>query len=204
MVCARVRNPIDYRRAPVLTCLQSSGSRKASGLGWSESGAGGVSNGEAAFLGQEAAISKQRVAVRDAEFQDSAVIVDLLRELAAAAGETTPVTEAYVTEYLASAATRALVAEVAGQVAGLLTYSVRPDLYHAASTCLIEELVVRDRMRGRGVGSALLEALLSRVAALGCAEVSVTTLPDNTRAIGFYKTHGLTDQAILLEKHLHR
>jgi ribosomal protein S18 acetylase RimI-like enzyme len=84
---------------------------------------------------------------------------------------------------------------------GVLTYSVRPDLYHAAPTGLIEELVVRQSMRGQGVGGALLDELFSRLTALGCAEVSVTTMPDNAAAIEFYKAHGLTDEALFLEKH---
>jgi ribosomal protein S18 acetylase RimI-like enzyme len=146
-------------------------------------------------------VGKKSITVRDAEAQDSAAITELVRELAATAGEETPVTEAYVTKYLASPTSRALLAEIGGQVAGLLTYSVRPDLYHAASTCLIEELVVREKMRGQGVGTALLDELFSRLTALGCAEVSVTTLPGNTKAIEFYKAHGLIDEAIFLEKH---
>jgi ribosomal protein S18 acetylase RimI-like enzyme len=146
-------------------------------------------------------MGKKSVAVRDAEAQDSAVITELIRDLAAAVGEETPVTVAYVAKYLAAPTSRALLAEVGGQVAGLLTYSVRPDLYHAASTCLIEDLIVREKMRGQGVGRALLEELFSRLTALGCAEVSVTTLPDNAKATEFYKAHGLTDEAIFLEKH---
>jgi ribosomal protein S18 acetylase RimI-like enzyme len=146
-------------------------------------------------------IGKKNVAVRDAEPQDSAIVAELVRELAAAVGEETPVTEAYVTKYLASPTSKALLAEIGGQVVGLLTYSVRPDLYHAASTCLIEELIVRDAARGQGVGSTLLGELFSRLTALGCAEVSVTTLPGNAKAIEFYRAHGLTDEAIFLEKH---
>jgi ribosomal protein S18 acetylase RimI-like enzyme len=141
------------------------------------------------------------IAIRDAEPRDSGIIVRLIGELAAAAGERTHLTEAYAAEYLASPTAKALVAEVGGQVVGLLTYSLRPDLYHAAKTCLIEELIVRDAVRGRGVGSGLVDELFARLTALGCAEVSVTTLSDNTRAIEFYRAHGLTDQAVFLEKH---
>jgi ribosomal protein S18 acetylase RimI-like enzyme len=34
-----------------------------------------------------------------------------------------------------------------------------------------------------------------------CAEVSVSTMPSNSKAIEFYKAHGMTDEAVLLEKH---
>jgi ribosomal protein S18 acetylase RimI-like enzyme len=87
---------------------------------------------------------------------------------------------------------------------GLLSYSVRPDLYHAASSCLIEDLVVRTGMRGRGVGSRLLAELMARLPETGCAEVSVTTLPGNAPALKFYRKHGLVDEAVFLERHLDR
>jgi ribosomal protein S18 acetylase RimI-like enzyme len=79
---------------------------------------------------------------------------------------------------------------------------IRPNLYHAANSALIEELVVRESARGRGVGGALMSELLRRLSAQGCAEVSVTTMPDNDGAIRFYRSHGLVDEAVFLEKHL--
>jgi ribosomal protein S18 acetylase RimI-like enzyme len=43
--------------------------------------------------------------------------------------------------------------------------------------------------------------LLERMAALGCVEVSVSALTENVGARRFYRAHGLTDDAVLLEKH---
>ena len=63
------------------------------------------------------------------------------------------------------------------------------------------DLVIAASHRGRGVGGALLEALLARLEKDGCAEVSVTTMPDNEGALRFYRSHGLTDEAVYLEKH---
>jgi hypothetical protein len=73
-------------------------------------------------------------------------------------------------------------------------------LYHAAPVCLIEELAVDEAMRGRGVGRALVTELLARLATTEC-EVSVAVMPDNTRALQFYKAQGLTEEAVFLEKH---
>jgi ribosomal protein S18 acetylase RimI-like enzyme len=84
-------------------------------------------------------------------------------------------------------------------VIGLLSYSVRPDLYHAGDCCLIEELVVRDGRRGQGAGSALIEELLIRVK--DCAEVGLGVMADNESAIRFYRKHGFGDEALLLERH---
>jgi len=144
------------------------------------------------------------VIIREAEPKDAPVIVQLIAALAASSGENSPLTESYVLQYLSTSAGTILLAESQGSIVGLLTYSLRPDLYHAAKSCLIEELVIRDDKRGQGVGSALIAELYSRLSSQDCAEVSLAVMPDNTGAIRFYKRHGLTDEAIFLEKHFPR
>jgi ribosomal protein S18 acetylase RimI-like enzyme len=145
--------------------------------------------------------------IREAEKRDAAMIVRLIEELAVSGGEHSPLTEAYVAKYLTSPVSTILLAEIPGQIGqigqivGLLSYSVRPDLYHAGDSCLVEELIVSEAFRGQGIGSALLTALITRLEAAGCAEVSVATMPDNAQAIRFYQKHGLTDAALFLEKH---
>jgi len=138
--------------------------------------------------------------VREATAADARAIVELIRELAQSAGESSPITEQYAQEYLACPGSYVLLAAENDCVVGLLSYSIRPNLFHASNSCLIEELIVRDSHRGRGVGSALMAEVLDR-AALTCAEVSVSTLPDNTEAQRFYQSHGLTDKAVFLERH---
>lgn len=141
------------------------------------------------------------ITIRDAQLADAGTIVQLIDQLAATEQEHSPITETYVARYLSSAISYILVAEVDQRVVGLLSYSLRPDLYHAAEACLIEELVVEEHMRGQGVGGALLTELLSRLRTIGCAEVSVAAMPDNVRAIAFYRAHGLIEEAVFLEKH---
>jgi ribosomal protein S18 acetylase RimI-like enzyme len=144
------------------------------------------------------------ILVRQARPGDEHVIVELIRELARTGGDASPITEGYVREYLAFApcGSNILLAEQESHAVGLLSYSVRPNLYHAANSALVEELVVRESDRSQGVGSALLSELLDRLPSLGCAEVSVSTMPDNQDAMRFYRSHGLVDQAVFLEKHL--
>ena len=142
------------------------------------------------------------LAIRAAEPADASRVVELIQELAANSGETSPISLAYAQEYLRSPENHhILLAEQDGITLGLLSYSIRSDLFHAAPTVLIEELVVRPLARGQGVGSALMETLLQRVRSQGCAEVSVSTMPDNSGAIRFYNRHGLTDESVFLEKH---
>jgi ribosomal protein S18 acetylase RimI-like enzyme len=142
------------------------------------------------------------ITVRQAAPTDTHAIVELIGELARTLGGTSPITQDYVGEYLAFPGNSILLAEEGGRVAGLLSVSLRPNLYHAANSALIEELVVRESTRRRGVGSALMSELLRRLPSQGCAEVSVTTMPDNEGAIRFYRSHGLVDEAMFLEKHL--
>jgi ribosomal protein S18 acetylase RimI-like enzyme len=149
----------------------------------------------------------EAIVIREATTADAPVIADLIRaleEVVDDSGEpedSSPVTPEYVRSYLAYPDSYVLVAEEAGQVVGLLSYSIRPNLFHAADSALIEELIVDDRARGRGVGSALMRHLLALLEARGCAEVSVSTMPDNHGAIRFYHSHGLVDEAVFLEKH---
>jgi ribosomal protein S18 acetylase RimI-like enzyme len=140
------------------------------------------------------------IVIREAESGDVAVIVQLIQELATST-ERSPITETYVMQYLDSPTSTILLAETQGNVVGLLSYSLRPDLYHAANSCLIEEIVVQESMRGRGVGSTLLTELLSRLSSKDCAEVSLAVMSDNTGAIRFYKRHGLREEALFLERH---
>lgn len=140
--------------------------------------------------------------IRHARPSDASDIVRLIQELAESIAEQSPIDVGYAQKYLSYPDRGILLAEHAGAVIGLLSYSIRPDLYHAAPTALIEELVVSAAARNLGIGSKLLIATETLLQEAGCVEISVTTLPDNLRAIEFYRAHGLTDQAVYLEKHL--
>lgn len=141
------------------------------------------------------------LSIRPAQTLDYPSIASLIIELAASSGETTPITSDYVRQYLEFPGCGALVAVENQQVVGLLSYSLCPNLFHAGDSCTIEELIVAQSYRNRGIGGALIEELLRQLSESGCVEVSVTTMPDNQGAIAFYRSHGLTDEAVYLEKH---
>jgi ribosomal protein S18 acetylase RimI-like enzyme len=139
--------------------------------------------------------------IRAATRADAPAIVDLVRSQALADGETSPLTEDYVSYYLSTPTSGILLAVDNDRVAGLLSYSARPDLYHAGECYLIEELVVVEEKRSQGIGGLLIERLLADARQKGCAEVAVGVMPDNIRAQEFYRRHGLVDEAMLLERH---
>ena len=78
----------------------------------------------------------------------------------------------------------ALVAEADGALAGVLTYVI------AASAC--EILTLHAAERGRGVGTALLDAVESLARERGCRRLWVLTTNDNVDALRFYQRRGFT------------
>jgi ribosomal protein S18 acetylase RimI-like enzyme len=139
--------------------------------------------------------------IRTARPDDADVIAQQIQELAEAISEHSPITAAYISTYLAFQGCGVLLAEQDGSAVGLLSYSIRANLYHAGPCGLIEELVVRDGARGRGIGKALIREALRLFESLGCAEATVSTLPDNEGALRLYRAMGFDEEAVLLEHH---
>jgi ribosomal protein S18 acetylase RimI-like enzyme len=135
--------------------------------------------------------------IRPAVPGDAAHVVRLIRQL----GPDSELTEAYVLHYLSGTDRSVLLAQLGEDVVGLLSYSMRADLYHAGSSVLIEELVVEAAVRGQGIGGMLMDALLERLAGMDCKELCLAVMPENEAAIRFYKRHGLVEEALFLERH---
>jgi ribosomal protein S18 acetylase RimI-like enzyme len=139
--------------------------------------------------------------IQPASAADAGSVVRLVQELAHNENESCDLTEAFVLEYLAFPGSNILLAWDGDQVVGLLSFSVRPGLYHAGQSALIEELVVQSSARSHGVGGLLIDEVVKRTEALGCKEISVSTMADNTGAIRFYVKHGFEEGAVYLERH---
>lgn len=142
------------------------------------------------------------LAIRPALASDADALAGLVRELASGMGERTQVGAGTVRAWLGQAGSAALIAERGGRAVGMVAYSLRLDLFHARSSATIDALVVTASARGSGIGRALLAAAVRDAERRGCAEISVSTTPDNARALALYRSAGLTDEAVLLEKHL--
>ena len=139
--------------------------------------------------------------IRTARSEDAGAIAQLIQELATAIGEDSPITAAYAGIFLVFQGCGVLLAEQDDGIVGLLSYSMRPNLYHAGPCGLIEELLVRDTVRGQGIGKGLIRAALRLFETMGCAEASVSTMPDNEGALRLYRAMGFGDEAVLLEHH---
>jgi GNAT superfamily N-acetyltransferase len=90
---------------------------------------------------------------------------------------------------------------VAGpRVIGYLAMSQRPQIRLAGRAANIDELVVDERHRGQGVGTALLATALNHARDLACTRVDLTTTRSRTSyRRGFYIEHGFKeiDSALL-------
>ncbi len=73
---------------------------------------------------------------------------------------------------------------------GVCQVRYRHSIWTATDDCCLEDLFVRDRARGRGLGRALVAAALERARARGCARVKLDTGERNAPAHAHYETHG--------------
>ena len=82
---------------------------------------------------------------------------------------------------------RFVVAEIGRDVAGAATFQVHPEIGQPeAATVEIQSVAVRSPYRRRGIGKALVEAVIARVAAFGPKEVLVLTFaPEFFTSLGF-------------------
>lgn len=94
------------------------------------------------------------------------------------------------------------VAKDRGKVIGLLTLWQRYSLFHAGKIAHIDELIIDERHRGKGVGSQLLEKAFEEAKAKGCIEIEVSTGKDNKKALRLYHKTGFKDEYVLLEAKL--
>ena len=82
-----------------------------------------------------------------------------------------------------------LVAEADGEPAGYLTYEVQ----HEQSTGWVRNLAVAGKWQGKGIGKALLRAVLDRFRAEGLKFARIETMANNERARAFYRREGFEE-----------
>lgn len=127
-----------------------------------------------------------KLSLRDARPKDAEAMAALIVALGY------DVTEKEVRSRLASlrkAGLHALVAEQGG-LAGILTTAITQVLHRPRPVGRISMLVVAEKARGAGIGSALVAEAERRLAAAGCGLVEVTSNRKRLRAHVFYEKLG--------------
>jgi GNAT superfamily N-acetyltransferase len=89
---------------------------------------------------------------------------------------------------LASASTFAILADEPAVAVALVT--VRPNVWYEGEVALLDELYVAPAMRGRGIGSALVELLHEHARATGIDAIEINVDEGDVDAQRFYERHG--------------
>jgi GNAT superfamily N-acetyltransferase len=101
---------------------------------------------------------------------------------------------------LANPTQQALVAEVDGQVVGFMSLNIKPQVRLAGLLATIDELVVTESARGRGVGKALVEFAKAVAVRVGAGRLELHTARKRASyERGFYTKNGFAeiDSAVL-------
>jgi ribosomal protein S18 acetylase RimI-like enzyme len=86
-----------------------------------------------------------------------------------------------------------------GEPAGFVGFRFRRRLNHATFEGWISDLVVRDRFRGRGIGRALLAAVIAEWRLRGSHHIELEVAYDRTAARALYAAAGFVDQGKYFE-----
>lgn len=90
-----------------------------------------------------------------------------------------------------------LIAEHEGRVIGAADMLVVPNLTHDLSPwAMVENVVVEEASRGRGVGRALMDEVIARARAAGCYKVQLMSFHERTGAHAFYTALGFEPLAV--------
>lgn len=89
-----------------------------------------------------------------------------------------------------------LLAEVDGQIIGLAHYIFRPDTWEIEDFCYLEDLYVDPKVRGVGVGGALIKAVEQIAIEKGSKRLYWTTAEDNEVARKLYDKLAVVDKVM--------
>jgi GNAT superfamily N-acetyltransferase len=138
-----------------------------------------------------------RAAVRDAVEADLPRVVELLQQMSLDSPRedtSSPLKEAYLEAFRrieADPSLRLLVIEVDGRVLGTASFILVPNLsYRGRPHAIIENVVVDEAERGRGLGEQLVLHCLEEARRAGCTRLSLASNRRRTRAHAFYERLG--------------
>jgi len=138
--------------------------------------------------------------VREATAEDGAGIHALARELAGAVGDTPPDEEAVRTrleELLRETGARVFVAEVGGEVTGVVSVWIKPDLAHGDVVVEVPMLAVSEDHRRDGVGKLLMSRVREVAAEHDASLVELVATRANVAARDFYKSLGFIESDVV-------
>ena len=94
------------------------------------------------------------------------------------------------------------VAKIDGMVIGYALTAIRSMEFPGAvkrKIMVIDELVVHELCRGRGIGTSMVADIRALARAFRCTDLQVTVYPQNDDAVGFYQKCGLMIQNLTMQ-----
>jgi ribosomal protein S18 acetylase RimI-like enzyme len=137
-------------------------------------------------------------AARRAEREDAELLAGMLHDFNTEFSEPTPGTEVLMRRVLAfienGEMTYLLGSEGVGDPAGFAQVSFRPSIWADEPVGYLEELYVEPARRGRGIGRAIMNAVIELAHERGAAGVEVVTGEDDTAARALYESLGFGNE----------
>lgn len=81
-------------------------------------------------------------------------------------------------------------------VVGFASLTIKSNLWEGANLGHIDELIVDEKYRGRGLGTQLLEDIIAQARQRGCARVELDSAFHRTKAHQFYERQGFENPGI--------
>jgi ribosomal protein S18 acetylase RimI-like enzyme len=134
--------------------------------------------------------------VRDATAGDAEEIYALAREMAEIVGDRYPELEAVrgrLEELLEEPRARVLVAEGEGEVIGVVSLWIKPDLAHGDTVVEVPMLAVAEGSRRRGVGRLLMDEVRKLAVADEASLMELVATSANEPAREFYRSLGFVE-----------
>jgi GNAT superfamily N-acetyltransferase len=133
------------------------------------------------------------IIIRESVREDVPAMFELIKELAlyekAPEQVTNTIEQMYVDGFGENPIFGTIVSEVDGNVVGMALYYFRYSTWKGKRLYL-EDLIVSETMRGRGLGEKLLEAIIDQARKTNCTGLMWQVLDWNEPAINFYKKFG--------------
>ena len=133
------------------------------------------------------------IIIRDAVREDVPTMFELIKELAlyekAPEQVTNTVEQMYVDGFGDNPIFGTIVLEVESEIIGMALYYFRYSTWKGKRLYL-EDLIVSETMRGRGLGEKLLESVIEKARQTACTGLMWQVLDWNEPAINFYKKFG--------------
>jgi N-acetylglutamate synthase-like GNAT family acetyltransferase len=129
--------------------------------------------------------------VREVRVADAARIAELLGQLGYPSEE--DAVRRRLERLLRSDADATWVAEVDGELVGLVGIHVSQVLAYDGDAAKVSEIVVDDRYRRQGIGAHLMEVAEDEARRLGCSVLFLTTAERRKDAHAFYRTLGFEE-----------